>query len=238
MTKQILGAFVGTLAAGAVIIGVTKLLGPIPLSISQTTTNKQSTFDVSGTGEVTTAPDQAEISLGYQTTSTTVADAQNKGNQVINTITKDVQSLGINSADIKTVSYSLYPSYDFSAGQHISGYNLNISLDVKVKDFDKVNQVIDVATKDGANQVGGISFTISDAKEKDIENQARKQAIDEAKNKAQSTAQLAGIRLGKIVNVTEDTAQAPRPVPLLAKDMAVNAAGTAAPTQVNPGSTT
>lgn len=244
MTKTIAGSAIGTLVAGLVVFGVVKVLGPIPLSISQTTTNKQSSFDVTGEGEVTTAPDRAEVSLGVQTTESTVKAAQDKGNAVIAKITQDLQTLGIDRADIKTVNYSLYPNYDFQGrSQRITGYALNVNLLVKIKDFSKINQVVDTATKNGANQVGGVTFTLSDEKRKEIEDQAREEAVKEAKAKAESLSRLAGVRLGKIINISENTSpDFPRPISLLTKEAAMDGADTGAvsraPTNVEPGSTT
>lgn len=238
MTQQFFNTFLGILAALVVLLGFTRLLGPLPLSISQTTTNKASTFDVSGQAEVTTAPDRAEITAGIQVNENTVAAAQDKGNTIIKQITQDIQKLGVAKEDIKTVNYSLYPNYDFrGSSQKITGYNLNINLKITIKDFNKMNDVIDTATRDGANQVGGVSFTLSDDKRREVENQARELAIERAKEKAESLARIAGIKLGKIIDVMEN----PRQIPYLAKDLAVTAGGPerlAAPTEVSPGSTT
>jgi uncharacterized protein len=245
MTKTIAASAIGTIVAAGVVFGVVKLLGPIPLSVSQTTTNKQSSFDVTGEGEVTTAPDRAEISLGIQANESTVKAAQDKGNQVITKITQDLLAMGIEKADIKTVNYSLYPNYDFRSGtQRITGYALNVSLMVKAKDFTKINEIVDTATKDGANQVGGVNFTLSDEKRKEVEDEARELAVKEAKTKAESLSRLTGVRLGKIININENANNGgyPRPMALMEKS-AVGiggdaAAQVAAPTNVEPGSTT
>lgn len=246
MTKTIAASFLGTLAAGALIVGVTKILGPIPLSISQTTINKQSSFDVSGTGEITTAPDRAVIAVGVQITDDTVTKVQDKGNQILKKATADIQKLGVDTADIKTTNYSLYPTYDYRSGaQKITGYSLNVNLNVTVKDFSAINQVVDTAIADGVNQVGGVSFTLSEAKQLDIENKAREQAVKHAKEKAESLAHISGIRLGKIINVSESgNAPIPRPFPYMAKNQAVDSAtvagriGMEPVTDVQPGSTT
>ncbi|MEP7167364.1 MAG: SIMPL domain-containing protein, partial [Candidatus Woesebacteria bacterium] len=194
MTKLIAGSAIGTIVAAGVVFGMVKILGPIPLSVSQVTTNKQSSFDVTGQGEITTAPDSAEINLGIQATDSTVQAVQDKGNRTINQITQDLLSMGVEKADIKTVNYSLYPNYDYRSGsQKINGYALNVSLQVKAKDFTKISQIVDTATKDGANQVGGVSFTLSDDKRKEIEDQAREAAVKEAKAKAESLSRLAGV---------------------------------------------
>lgn len=242
MTKNVAGTFVGTLAAGVLIILAARFLGPIPLSISQTTTNKQSTFDVTGNGEVTSSPDRAEITVGVQTSEPSVQVAQEKGNQIIKKITDDVVSLGVEKSDIKTINYSLYPNYDYRTGnQKITGYALNVSLQIKIKDFSKINQVVDSATRNGANQVGGVNFTLSEDKQRELETQVREQAITRAKEKAETLSKLAGVRLGKIVNVSENNQNGgPTPILMYAKDAAVGAGGgsSAPTTNVEPGSTT
>lgn len=242
MFRSFFAPLVGTLAAVFLIVLVTRVTGPIPLSISQTTTSKQSSFDVTGEGKVATSPDRAEISLGIQATEPTVKAVQDKGNQIINKITQDLLSLGVEKADIKTTNYSLYPNYDYKSGtQKINGYSLNVSLQVKAQDFSKITQVVDTATKDGANQVGGITFTLSDAKKKEVENQVRAEAVKEAKSKAESLSSLAGVRLGKIINISENSnSDRIYPMPMSAKVMTLDAAGAesaGAPTNVEPGST-
>lgn len=244
MLKQFLTSMFGVLAAFAVFLGATKLMGPLPLSISQTTTTKLNTFDVMGEGEVTTTPDRAEINAGVQINDSTVASAQDKGNQIINKITADLLGMGIGKDDIKTINYSLYPNYDYRTGsQRITGYSLNVTLKVTVKDFAKINNIIDTMTADGANQVGGVSFTLSENKRLEVENQAREIAIKRAKEKAESLSRLAGVRLGKIINIMENTNQAPRPIPMLAKESAMGlpvggGPDTAVATDVSPGSAT
>jgi uncharacterized protein YggE len=215
----------------------TNFVGPIPFSVNSVTTAKANLFTVQGTGEVTAIPDTAELNLGVEKDANTVVAAQEQVNAIINNLTKDLKALGIDSKAIKTTSYSVNPNYDYNgSSQRITGYNVNANISVKVKPIDKANQAIDIATRDGATNVGSIQFVVDDAKQKELEDQARKEAIDAAKTKAASISKAAGIRLGKIVDVQEDgTNNYPRPVytTMMAKD----AAGTAPsePTQLNPG---
>jgi uncharacterized protein YggE len=220
---------------------LTRYVGTPSLSISQTSTQKQSTFDVTGKAEMVAVPDEAKISVGITAQELTVAKAQDKVNQTISNITDALKTLGIDKKDIKTQNYSIYPDMDYqpNALNKITGYNANVNLLVTVKDFDKVNQIIDQATALGANNVGGVSFDLSDAKRKELENQARGEAIKDAQEKGQALAKLAGMRLGKVVNVSEnqpanqmyfrETIDAALPM----------AAGkSAAPTNIEPGSQT
>ena len=245
MTRPFIASLAGTVGAFALIAFTLRVLGPLPLSITQTTTNKQSTFDVSGEGEISTAPDRAEINLGIQANESTVKAVQDKGNQIINKITQDVLALGVERTDIKTINYSLYPNYDYrSGGQKITGYALSVNLQVKAKDFTKISQIVDTATADGANQVGGVSFTLSDDKKREVEDQVREVAIKRAKEKAESLAHLSGVKLGKIVNVSENAGSNGylRPYAMMSeKAVDVGMGGgtpASAPTNVEPGSTT
>lgn len=213
----------------------TKLAGPIPFSVNSITTTKTDVFSVSGTGKATVIPDTAKVSLGITVNRPTVAAAQNEANRIINTITKDLKALAIDEKKIKTINYSVNPNYDFTGGsQRIRDYNVSATLEVEVTPIDKVNDVIDKATADGANTVGNVQFTVEEKKRKELERQARKEAIEEAKKKAQELASDAGMQLGKIINVSESPGFEPRPI---FERGAPLAAGGEESTKVEPGET-
>lgn len=211
----------------------TKLVGPIPFSISSVTTQKSTTFDVTGQGKVTVKPDIASVTAGIQVQSDSVKSAQDQTNSVINKISQVIKQLGVDAKDIETINYSIYPSYDFNAGkQKINGYTSSASLQVKVRNLDNINSVIDAATSNGANQISGVNFDVSDKTK--VEDEARQKAVDEAKNKAQAAAKIAGFKLGRIINYSENSQGNPRPIAFSAAIADKAAGGT--PTQVEPGS--
>lgn len=207
--------------------------GPaIPFSVNQITTNKSDLFTVSAEGTVFAKPDVAQVNLGFTANGSTVGQVQNQANQTINRISEDIKRLGIPESDIKTTNYNLRPDYNFNSGQQkVTGYVVSVNLLVKVRDFNKINNVIDTATADGANEVGGLNFTLDDAGKYQAE--ARRQAIEKAKQKANEIASQAGINLGRIVNVSENS-NGPRPLPMMATE-AKGLGGGVAPTQVEPG---
>jgi uncharacterized protein len=216
-----------------------KLSGPVPISVTQTSIEKQSSFDVTGLGEATAVPDEATISLGVIQEASTVVDAQNRLNTKINQIMEAVKDLRIDNKDIKTVDYfvrSNYRNVDYRGGEReISGYSANATIRVKFKDFDKLTQAIDKATLLGANQVGGINFGLSKEKEDEARKEAREQAVEEAKMKAEELAKLAGVKLGRIINVSENLTTPRFPLYAEAREMTLDS--TQEPTQVEPGST-
>ena len=203
------------------------------IPITSVVTQKQDLFTVTGEGKVTVVPDTAVIDLGITVNRPTVKAAQNEANSVINAITQAIKDLEIAAKDIKTSNYSVYPQYNYDEGPNrITSYQVNASLTITIRDFDKVNQVIDSATSKGANTVSGIQLTVDEDKTKQLLQQARELAIKEAKAKAESLARAAGITLSKIVNIQEGYSN---PRPIYAKEMM--AVGGGGDTQIQPGST-
>lgn len=209
----------------------TKLAGPIPFSVNSINTNKTDLFQVSGNGEAAAAPDTARISIGVTESSASVSDTQTKVNSKVKKITDALIALGVKEKNIKTTNYSVNPDYSFDRSQKVTGYTVNQSLEVK-SDIEKINQVIDASTANGANVAGGIELLLNDEKQLELENMARKEAVEKAKKKAKSLANAAGIRLGKIVDVSESTGTEPRPVFLEAK---TDQAEPDQPTNITPG---
>lgn len=176
----------------------------LPLNIQSVVTNKNEVFTTIGEGRVIVIPDIAYINLGIEASGKTVFEVKKKINQVNDQLIKVLDQLGINKKDIKTENYSLTPQYDWLDNrQRIIGYQATTTLKVKVKPLEKINQVIDEATKVGVNNIYGVNFDVEN-KEKYL-SQARQQAVAEAKRKAREAALSTGFRLGKIIAYSENT---------------------------------
>jgi uncharacterized protein YggE len=174
------------------------------------------------------------ISLGVTKTSPSVQTAQQQVNTISNQITEQIKSLGVDAKDIKTTNYSVHPQYDYTNGsQRVTGYTVNTNIQIKLKPIDKANDAIDLATKAGANQVGGIQFTVDDEKQKELEREARQKAIDDAKQQAADLASAAGINLGRIIDVRESSQNNPGPYPVMMRAELDTAEKEE--TQLNPG---
>ena len=229
----------------------TKIFGPIPFYINSTNTTKTDLFSSSGTGEATAVPDQATIYVGVTKTANTVETAQKQVNTIASKLISDLKKLGIKDKDIKTTNYSVNPNYNnvrpMGMAQEISepidsglpyqekasGYEVTQNIEVKIKPIELTNKVIDVATTDGANLVGGVNFTFSDDLQKKLEQESTKKAVDDAKGKAKALADTSGIRLGKIVNVVSSTNNYPYPMTMEARK--ADDTTTVPPTEVTPG---
>jgi hypothetical protein len=211
----------------------TKLTGPIPFSVNQTTTNKTDLFTVTGMGKVAVSPDIARVTVGIQENGPTVKAAQDTMNTKINAVSDSIKKIGIDKKDIKTTNYSIQPNYDYANGkQNITGYSAQTNLEIIVRELEKANSVIDVATGAGANTVGGLTFDVEDKSK--AENEARKLAVQEAKKKAEEASKTAGFTIGKMLNYQESFNRfgEPRPLMMAAKaDM-----NESVQTELEPGS--
>lgn len=185
----------------------------------QTTFQNQkpaNTISVSGEGKVTAVPDLATVNIGVLSQGTTAVDVKNQNNQKVNKVIDYIKAQGIDPKDINTSQFSFYPQQNYNSGQPvITGYQGNQTITVKVRGVDKsqdqLNKILDGAVNNGANQIDAVSLTIE--KPTDLQNQARKLAIDDAKNKAQELAKEAGLNLGKVVSLSENSGGYPGPLP-------------------------
>lgn len=185
--------------------------------------SQRDTIVISGEGKVTALPDIATISVGVQTENKSVSAAQKENTSKMNAIIEKIKSLGVAAEDIKTTNYTIYPLYDYPNGQQVSrGYQVSQNVDVKIRNLDSIGNVLAAVAGLGANQVGGVSFTIDEPEE--LRQQARLKALAAAKKKAQALADAAGIKLGKVVGFSEDAGYVPTPV-FYGKDMAMGMGG-------------
>ncbi len=188
------------------------------------------TITVTGDGKTSMTPDIAELNFGVQVTRAASAkDAMNKLSTMMTAVIAAVEKTSVDKKDINTQSLSLNPAYDWSSGQQIQrGYDASQNLTVKVRNLDAVSDVLSAAASAGANQVGGINFTIDDPEKARAD--ARAKAIEQAKTKAQELAAQLNMKLGKVQSFSENGGNVPYP-PMYARGSAAMdmQAGVAAP---------
>jgi uncharacterized protein len=174
----------------------------------------ENTISISAEGKVNTVPDLATVNLGVTMQGDTAAEVQDKSSEKINQIINFVKSQGIKDEDIQTSQFNINPRYNYKDGENtVIGYQASQTVVVKIKGVDKstdvVGRILDGATDNGANQIYGVNFSFDDPD--DLKNQARKLAIANAKDKAEELAKEAGLRLGKIVSLSESGGYTPVP---------------------------
>lgn len=221
-----------------IIIPILVILAATAISITAIAmalkTNNQDRFSVTGTGTVYAKADIANIQVGLKTdTKKTAAEATTDSTAKMNKINNELSKLGIEEKDIKTSNYNLSPVYNWTnnKGQELIGYEVTQTLTLKIRDLNKIGDIIAKTTEQGANQIGNISFTIDD--EYDLKNQARELAITKAKEKAELIAKQSGMKLGAVKSVYENYAPITSPQAYsnakIMLDLADQAVGLASP---------
>ena len=194
----------------------------------------KNTISVSGEGKVLAKPDIGQVNLSVISDSKTVAVAQKDNTEKMNKITSAMKEAGIKEEDLKTASYSIYPQYQYTSGRSdIIGYEVSQTLTVKIRDLEKVGDLLGKAAAAGANQVGSLTFTFDDSEK--LKSEARQEAIDSAKQKAKDLASSLGVSLGKVVSFSESASDSSVPVPMYSAKEASGMGGGGAASDIQTG---
>lgn len=196
---------------------------------------ERNVITVEGEGKVVGVPDIANIDLGTTVERATVAAAQAENTKTMNALIAKLKELGVDAKDIQTTAYNVYPQYDYNDGrQKLRGYSVAQNVHVKIRKLDAVGDIIGTAGSLGANQIGGINFSVDDPES--LKAEARKKALENAKDKAEALADVAGVKLRRVVSFSESYGGGyPQPM-YYAKDAAMNMAGGEAAPTVEAGS--
>ena len=201
----------------AVTLSVATALTPLALS-AQERDRKEPAIVVSGEGDAAIAPDLAIISLGVAETRKTAREALDVANGAMSAVVDALKKQGIAPRDLQTSGLSIQAQYNYPQNEDgtpkppvLTGYMVSNTLTVRIRDLAKVGAVIDQAVTLGVNQGGDIRFTNVDAAKTVTE--ARTEAVKNAIAKAQTLADAAGVKLGRILEITESSnAEEPRPL--------------------------
>jgi uncharacterized protein YggE len=190
---------------------------------------------VTGSGEVSAAPDRASVNLGAVAEAKQAVEAQKQLSQVMQRVVKDIKALGIADEKIRTDKLSLYPVYSNPGRKtdqepnapRIVGYRAANTVRVQVDDLDRVGSVIDAGITAGANQLANLSFELRD--DGNYRQQALKLAAQDARVKAEAIAAAMNLQLGEVVEIREEGARTPYPTER------TYAAAASAGTPIQPG---
>jgi hypothetical protein len=162
-------------------------------------------ISVRGEGRVYTKPDIALADLSVVSEGYQIKDVQEDNSKKMNKVIKFLKDFGVEEKDIKTTNYQIYPRYIYEEKKspRIGSYEITQTLEVKVRNLDKIGEILEKSVNNGVNQVTSLHFQLDNDKE--VKDQARKLAIDEAKEKAKRLASLMGVKLGAISGYDEAT---------------------------------
>jgi uncharacterized protein len=175
---------------------------------------------VTGTGTVEAAPDIATLSIGVTSQGDTAAAALSANSAALEAVMARLTAAGIEARDMQTSNLSINPNwtgYDSASvtGPVISGYVATNMLTIRVRQLDGLGAVLDAAVADGANTLNGLSFGLADPEP--ALNEARKEAVADARARAELLATAAGVKLGGILSISETQAYS-EPVPMFRAD--------------------
>ena len=164
------------------------------------------TLAVTGTAEVSVQPDICYINFGVETFHKKSArEAYRTNAEVMNALSAAVKAAGIAPKDIQTSSFTVTPQYHYEDAAHqrvFDGYRVYQSLDANVRVLDKASAVLDAGMDAGATQVNNVTFAVENPKKYTAD--ARVEAVKAAQAKAQTMADLTGVKLGKPISISEN----------------------------------
>lgn len=196
----------------AVFVGIKAINALKEYSYIGKDTPMMNTVSVTGKGETYMKPDVASFVYTVMEEGKTAAEAQTKSTTKTNTVLNALENAGIKEKDIKTTSYNIYPKYEYtnsvcttyscSPGKStIVGYEVSQSIEVKVRDIEKAGDMLALVGGLNVSNVSGLSFVIDDMEAAKAE--VRKQAIQDAKEKAKVISKELGVKFDEIISFYE-----------------------------------
>ncbi|MGZ6266970.1 MAG: SIMPL domain-containing protein [Candidatus Limnocylindrales bacterium] len=198
------GRAIAVTAAASLLIGI--IVGPIisghPTIAADPTGTPEHTVTVSGSGEVSVAPDVADVVLGVSVTKPTVAEAQTAAATSMTSVVAALKRDGVDTKDIVTVNLSLNPVYDYNGSvPRLTGQQYTNTVRVTVRDLGRVAAVVDDSVAAGTTTIQGISFRLDDPKA--VQTKARQLAMDDARAKADALTAAAGVSVKGVASISE-----------------------------------
>src|SRR4051794_39184588 len=168
-------------------------------------------ISVTGEAQISAAPDLVQIDAGVTTEAKTAREASDANNAAMGKVLLALKGAGIEEKDYQTSRLSLQPQFATpKAAERTPGivsFRASNRVTVRIRDVAKVANVIDVLVGAGANEIGGINFTVTQAS-KHLD-EAREKAIADARRKAEIYAKAAGVTLGEPISISEEGAPTP-----------------------------
>lgn len=164
----------------------------------------QRTINVTGTGELSLAPDMATIVIGVQSDGDETGTVLDAASTATSAILARLVAEGIDSAAIRSGAVRLQPRYSnsvLSSGQQIIGYRAVNTVQVEVRELDQLGGLLSALVGDGANRLDRVSFGLKDPTA--AMDEARRLAVADARRRAALYAQAAGVGMGDVLNISE-----------------------------------
>ncbi|MDQ3618097.1 MAG: SIMPL domain-containing protein [Pseudomonadota bacterium] len=174
-------------------------------------------LSVSTQAEVKRVPDIATLSAGVVTQAADANAAMRANANQMSKVVVAIRAAGINERDIQTSGVNLNPQYDYRDNQPptITGYQASNTVSITVRDIGELGDILDALVANGANQVNGPSYDVDD--KESAFDEARRAAIEKARTRADMYARTLGLRVRRIVSISEGGGfNPPMPMPMMA----------------------
>ena len=189
-------------------------------SLTQNTNNSLSnntTLSVAGSATTNVKPDRIILTLGVQTTNQTAEAALNTNSATMNKVLNALLSVGVMKNETSTSEFSISPNYNYSQGRNlITGFTATNSIQIDSSSVNNTAKWIDTAIAAGANNVNNVVFTLSDKKLEETKNLLIKEAISNARTRADIAASILGLKVVGVKWASVNEFESPPPQPLLA----------------------
>ncbi|WP_448662987.1 SIMPL domain-containing protein [Sphingomonas sp. CJ20] len=172
-------------------------------------------LEIAAEGSTTRTPDVAILQAGVVTQAATAAEAMTQNGARMTAVLAALRRAGIAERDIQTATINLSPQYRYQDNQPpvITGYQASNQVTVRFRDVAKSGGILDILVREGANNIAGPNLTLD--KPEAALDEARTDAIAKARARATLYAKAAGLRVDRILSITESGASAPGPVPVM-----------------------
>jgi uncharacterized protein YggE len=181
------------------------------------------TIFVSGSATAHTKTDKVIISLGVETTDKTAEKALLSNSNLMNKVMDALKQSGVQQNETSTSAFSIKPNYNYSKygdRGNLSGFTVSNSIQIESSSINNVSQWIDTAVQAGANTVNDVYFSVSEEKLQNIKNMLLKEAVANAKTKADIVAAASGLNIAGIKSITVgEIGIPPVPGPLYSKSV-------------------
>ncbi len=177
-------------------------------------------FSASGEGKITAIPDIAQFTFSVITEGGKgIVELQKENTGKVNKIISFIKSSGVKDKDVKTQNYNLDPRYQYYScpvkqdsvepcpPAEIVGYTITQTVSVKIRNFEKIGDIMTGVVQNGANSVSQLSFAIDDPSF--IQDKAREEAIGKAKARTELIARAGGFNVGKLLSIDENNYPVP-----------------------------
>jgi uncharacterized protein YggE len=203
--------------AVALLVGAAMI--PSPALAQQSTINQTITgtrLDISATGEVSRMPDLATIAAGVVSRAATAGGALQDAATRMARVREALRRAAIADRDIQTSTISLNPEYSYAKDQppKVSGYSASTQLSVRFRDIANAGKILDALVAVGANQISGPNLSVD--KPEAALNEARTKAVAIARARADLYARSLGMRVVRVVSLSESSGYAPPPMVMMA----------------------